>query len=124
MSSASKHLTIDLTVSCEYFWKRKHSHAIAKNIHYGAILCFIEFYHENDNYFTRFTIPAIYGIKTRSFAPKTNTGIRPKPNTVCSLVTQSCSTDAVNSNFLELLSYEHTAEPLLFFMDYSLPLQQ
>ena len=76
-------------------WIYKDLHAIAKDIHYGVIRCFIGFYYGNGNYFTHITNLAIQGIKQGFFAPKTNNGIQPKLNAVCSFVTQSCSTDAV-----------------------------
>ena len=50
---------------------------------YISKLCLRPFYHENGNYFTRFTILAMPGEKAELFAPKTNNGIRPKPNAVC-----------------------------------------
>jgi len=46
---------------------------------------------------------------------KTNNGIQPKPNAVCSFVTQSYSTDADFVIFFKLLSYRHTGKPPLFY---------
>lgn len=97
--SASKRTAIDLTVLWDYLRICKDLHGIAKNIHYAVIRCLTWFYHGNGNYFTRITNLAIQSIKTRLFAPKTNNGIQPKPNAVCSFVFQPCQTDAVIRNF-------------------------
>ncbi|NLD86747.1 MAG: hypothetical protein GX633_00615 [Clostridiales bacterium] len=76
-------ITIDLTVLWDFLRKCKDLHATTNGVHYGVIRCFIWFYHENGNYFTRFNILVMHDIKTRLFAPKkTNNGIQPKLNAV------------------------------------------